>query len=262
MRLLLPLLLTTLLAPSALAGEAQVIEDPRVDVDLLARATRDGVRVGIRHRIEAGWHIYWENPGDSGMATAVEVEAPGWTAGPLLYPGPTLFSSGGLTSYGYAGEVVFFVDLKGEDRADLMVRSRWLICKEICLPQSAIASMPLPRAPDASTLLPLEALLPRQARPEDGVSIERTGDAFVIKVAGESPSTLFPSVELEEALGGKRPSFLREEIVNSGAFQVLRGHLSNSSAKGPLRGVLRLERTDGPVFIDLALPSPETGSSP
>ncbi len=262
MRILLPLLLLVLLAPPALAEEAQVIKDPRVDVDLLARPTEDGVRLGIRHRIEAGWHIYWENPGDSGMATSVEVEAPGWTAGPLLYPGPTSFSTGGLTSYGYAGEVVFFVDLKGKDRADLTVRSRWLICKEICLPQSAIASMPLPRASDAATLVPKEALLPRPAQPEDGVIVERNEDAFVIKVAGETPPTLFPSVEFEEALGSQPPSFLREEIVNSGAFQVLRGHLSNSPAKGALRGVLRLERADGPVFIDLTLPSPETGSSP
>src|SRR5438105_802342 len=43
--------------------------------------------VGLALRMRAGWHTYWHNPGDSGLATKIAWELPGGiTAGPILWP--------------------------------------------------------------------------------------------------------------------------------------------------------------------------------
>lgn len=61
--------------------------------------------VGIRMTPRAGWHGYWSNPGDSGIATTVRWSAPdGVSFGPLLHPAPSLLSAGGVHSYVHEGE--------------------------------------------------------------------------------------------------------------------------------------------------------------
>jgi thiol:disulfide interchange protein DsbD len=65
---------------------------PHVQVELIAdrAAPGDSMRLGLKFDLEPGWHIYWQNPGDSGgppeaawtlppgmMATGFEWPAPG-----------------------------------------------------------------------------------------------------------------------------------------------------------------------------------------
>ena len=63
------------------------------------------ILVGIRMTPRPGWHGYWSNPGDSGIATTVRWSAPGGESfGPLLHPAPSLLSAGGVDSYVHEGE--------------------------------------------------------------------------------------------------------------------------------------------------------------
>src|SRR5437868_3052839 len=59
--------------------------------------------VGVLLQIDPGWHIYWENPGESGAPTRVKMTAPpGVTVEPARYPIPKTFvQPGNLTGYGY-----------------------------------------------------------------------------------------------------------------------------------------------------------------
>lgn len=60
-----------------------------------------------------GWHVYWENPGDSGDGPQVEVTLPaGWEAGPVVFPRPDVAISNGEVFYGYGGPVEYLVPLK------------------------------------------------------------------------------------------------------------------------------------------------------
>lgn len=81
----------------------------------------------IEIKLKEGWHIYWENPGDTGMATQLESE------GELLFPVPTLFKhSNGLRTYGFEHEVVLFV---AKAPLDQEIALRWLACTdENCIP--------------------------------------------------------------------------------------------------------------------------------
>src|SRR5688572_9197775 len=48
--------------------------------------------VGVLLEIAPKWHVYWSNPGDSGMPTTVKFIAPdGFKVGELQYPTPVSF---------------------------------------------------------------------------------------------------------------------------------------------------------------------------
>jgi len=231
--------------------------EPKVQFDVLARATADGARLGLRYRIAPGWHIYWENPGESGMATSATAQVPaGMQAGPLRFPAPERFGSEVL-GYGYSGEVVLFVDVTGAPRGQARVASRWLVCNDICEPESGEAAVSLDALAARSTEMEaFEAQLPRPLTDTDGVQVVATGEALTITVTDATAVTLFPSLTLEAAMGGERPSFLREEIVNSPAVHALRASLGSPLTGDETLGVLRIERATGPSFVDLRLPRP------
>jgi len=129
-------------ALSALPAQADDDRDPEVRVTLIPSAgvVAPGAEltVAVHYVVEPGWHIYWENPGDSGLATSVETTAPGgWGVGPVQYPVPTRFVDGaGLVTYGWVGDPALLVDLVAAEEpgpAKISVATRWLACKERCV---------------------------------------------------------------------------------------------------------------------------------
>ncbi len=156
-------------------------EELRAEARLIAetRTVRPGTpfTVGIHIRMPEGAHIYWVNPGDSGLPTRVEWQLPpGFKAGPIQWPVPALFSDPPLASYGYAGEVVLPVvitppdDLAGIAAVRIAARAEWLLCKETCVPGGAevalgfrIAQEPGPRTSDADLLARFVARVPRES---------------------------------------------------------------------------------------------------
>ena len=119
-------------------------------------AEREAIRpghallVGIRLRMEPGWHTYWRNPGDSGLPTKVLWQLPqGFAAGEIQWPYPNRFRTGPLVSYGYEREVLLPVELRvpaslAAREVRLAARVDWLECQEICLPGKAELSLVLP----------------------------------------------------------------------------------------------------------------------
>ncbi|HTA94612.1 MAG TPA: protein-disulfide reductase DsbD domain-containing protein, partial [Verrucomicrobiae bacterium] len=49
----------------------------------------DTIWAGVDMKMDAGWHTYWKNPGDSGIATTIKWDLPpGVTAGEIQWPLP------------------------------------------------------------------------------------------------------------------------------------------------------------------------------
>ena len=75
MRFVVVLLCAALVSGARAAAAAESLAAPHVTVSLVADA--DAVRAGepfdagIRFALEKSWHVYWSNPGDSGLAPAV-----------------------------------------------------------------------------------------------------------------------------------------------------------------------------------------------
>ncbi len=109
--------------------------------------------VALSLTLEPGWHIYWKNPGDTGLPTAVQWQLPsGWKAGEIQWPYPDAFEFGGLINLGYEIDAILLVQLTPppgiEDGAVASLRAKleWLACKESCVPGEAQLMLDLPSA--------------------------------------------------------------------------------------------------------------------
>lgn len=104
--------------------------------------------VAVRFTIAPHWHLYWSNPGDAGLAPAIRWTLPeGFRAEQPRFPTPEKIVADGLISYGYHGELVLLTMLippagyVPEDRDTIRADIDWLVCRESCLPGSAIVRL-------------------------------------------------------------------------------------------------------------------------
>ncbi len=107
--------------------------------------------VGLRLVHQPHWHTYWTVPGDAGLPTQLQWNLPpGVQAGPLQWPVPQLLPAGPLANYGYEGTVLLPVTLHVPASAAegtslrLAARASWLVCNDICIPESADLEIALP----------------------------------------------------------------------------------------------------------------------
>jgi len=147
-----------LLAFLALPGRAAPVQTEHVEAELVAEnlglAAGGENWLGLRLRPQEGWHVYWRNPGDSGLPTALVWSLPpGLSAGEIEWPYPHRSQLGDIVNYGYGSEVLLPVrltvpaDWSGGSPVVLSAKAKWLVCKDICIPGSADLSLSLPVAP-------------------------------------------------------------------------------------------------------------------
>ena len=152
-------MLSATLWASAAAGSDRVRTDQvqaRLVSEVAEVAPYSGFWVGLRLKIKAGWHTYWSNPGDSGLATRIDWELPeGMVAGAIRWPVPHRFAIGDLMNYGYADEVVLLTRMSVWPPAGtgspvtLAANASWLVCAHICIPQEGRFELRLPSAAGA-----------------------------------------------------------------------------------------------------------------
>ena len=134
----------------AQAAESAAVTSARATVTLVSDTDRvaPGVpfRVGLRLKLAPGWHTYWQNPGDAGVAAEVNLTLPaGATAGPIAWPAPDRIMEGPIATYAYTGEVLLPVRIvPGSDPMKVQAEANWLVCKEICVPEEGRFQLDLP----------------------------------------------------------------------------------------------------------------------
>jgi len=102
------------------------------------------VLAAVRLHMDSEWHIYWRNPGDTGLATDIQWTLPaGITAGEIQWPTPDKDTTDGLTTYVYNDEAVLLVPLTvAEDLkpgpVKIQAKLSWLECKVECVPADAV----------------------------------------------------------------------------------------------------------------------------
>lgn len=161
-------------------GEDEVPVRARLVAESTGVAPGGTVRVGLLLEQDEGWHTYWRNPGDSGLATEVIWQLPeGWTAGPLVWPVPHRYvEAGDLVTHGYAGNVVLFTDITApaSARGEVTLRAavEWLMCRDLCIPGSAEVALTLDvggagRTASAAVQRDLDASAARLPRSADSI---------------------------------------------------------------------------------------------
>lgn len=137
------------LSASAHAGPVQVdqVEAELIAENLSFRPGEFDNWVALRLRPDPGWHVYWQNQGDSGIPTKLEWHLPaGASAGAIEWPYPHRESLGELTNYGYSEETLHLVPIRisAGTGAKLAARAKWLVCKDICIPGEANLELEVP----------------------------------------------------------------------------------------------------------------------
>lgn len=142
--------LLTLIATPLAAQEAPATPLVKAELLLDAATLKEGgtAWAGVRFTIPDKWHIYWQNPGDSGMPTTLKWTLPaGVEAGAIQWPAPERQPMDTLVNYGYSHEVVLPVPLSIRADGvvgDITVKADWLVCHDICIPESAVLTGTLP----------------------------------------------------------------------------------------------------------------------
>ncbi|MDB5356388.1 MAG: hypothetical protein JWN24_2841 [Phycisphaerales bacterium] len=119
--------------------------------DVSAFKPGDPFTVGVLLEIEPDWHVYWTNPGDSGLAPSVKFTLPpGFAASPLAFPIPTRFDQPDNTvAYGYHDRVLLTTrittpkDLPPGRNIEIGAAVSWLCCKDACIPGKAKTTLAL-----------------------------------------------------------------------------------------------------------------------
>lgn len=140
---------------AALSPAAHAERVGHVDVDLVAErpALERGASntLALRLRPDSGWHVYWRNPGDSGLPTRLRWTLPeGVSGGELQWPYPHPHRvDATLLNYGYETEVLHPVALEvapgyAADTARVVAEAEWLVCSDVCIPGKATLPRTLP----------------------------------------------------------------------------------------------------------------------
>ncbi|HEX9667300.1 MAG TPA: protein-disulfide reductase DsbD domain-containing protein [Thermodesulfobacteriota bacterium] len=130
---------------SSINSFAEELPKP-VKTELIADVSRikagEAFKIGVRFKIEPNWHIYWKNPGDSGLPTSVNFVVPhGFIVGDLRWPIPMIFKRpGDIEDFGYEASLLLFAevktpsDLSNNETIPIKAEATWTSCSDICIP--------------------------------------------------------------------------------------------------------------------------------
>lgn len=146
------LLITFMFAFRAGAGDIPVPVKAKLVLDVAAVKPGSSFNAGVLFEIEPGWHIYWKNPGDSGLPTTVEFGLPaGFEVKKLGWPLPVVFrGEGNVTDFGYEDSLLLTAGvnvpsgLPPGSVVELTGKVSWVSCREICIPGRATLTLELP----------------------------------------------------------------------------------------------------------------------
>lgn len=187
-------------------AEAQA-EKPHAKVELIAdwpAASGAGKTIwtGVLFDLDPGWHIYWQNAGDSGTPPKINWQLPaGYRAGGIRWPTPVRLSHGSIVDYGYEGEVLLMAPIE-RDRAlqqqagaqngaaAISADVRYVVCSDVCIPGRAHPNLSLlanaDRPADAAKWRDIfrrtRAQLPRPEPASWNISAQSQKDDFVLSV--------------------------------------------------------------------------------
>lgn len=149
---ILSLLAVFFAAAPSFAAESEPVDTGKVIASLVS--SHDSVQPGetiqlaLRTALDAGWHTYWSNPGDSGEPVQLDWKLPeGWETGNIVWPLPMTLPTGPIINYGFEGSPLFPVDVTVPSDAvigsveTLTLNFYYLVCKDVCIPEDGSASI-------------------------------------------------------------------------------------------------------------------------
>jgi thiol:disulfide interchange protein/DsbC/DsbD-like thiol-disulfide interchange protein len=222
---------------------------------------------GIVLTMAPGWHTYWENPGESGLATSITWTVPeGVVPGEISWPLPEkTIESGDVLTYGYSGETMLMVPITVSHSVapgstlHLKARVEWLECEKTCVPGAAVVELMLPvsgaspRPANQKLFATYQQRVPQRWTEEGGIPLDvgRSGDTLRITLTSDLRlRDLYPE-PLEGYIVG------RPRVAQTGGSIVVNIPLTisdSSRAATRFRGVLVFDAPQKVYGVSLEIP--------
>ncbi|MFN9322318.1 MAG: protein-disulfide reductase DsbD family protein [Holosporales bacterium] len=252
----------TLMSAHAPSAHAQSNNSPMVQATLLssrqAAAPGESFSMALRQDITPGWHTYWRNPGDSGEQTRLVWQLPeDWNVSAIAWPAPQAIAMPPLVNYGFSGTVILPVTVSVPDNAipgtviPIKVRAVWLVCKDVCIPESAdlvysltIDENSIEDVSGAGLIAETKAKLPRTFNAPLSLSLNNQDLFLDVSALQSSNSKTVYFFPYDNALiDHAAPQLLNDTTLNLKASGAIRGLLANPP--GQVEGLLRITTTSG-----------------
>lgn len=227
--------------------------------------------VGIHLQLDDGWHAYWKNPGDGGMAPTIVWDLPkDFHIDKLQWPTPRRFDLGGAIGFGYEKELLLLAKVTPPAElpreVELGAKVKWVVCDDAsCLPGGTTLSLRLPinhakarsNAKHATLFSETRKKIPQ---PHEALSASRQNNLILLTF--EHPHSIesaqfFP--EKAECIDHTAEPMLLPSKEHDGRYHVVLKEAEGADAEAPLRGILVLKHTNGleayAVNIPVALES-------
>ncbi len=254
-------LVLMLAAMPAMARESAPFSTARDTASLVtdtdAVAAGQPFHAGLRLRLAPGWHTYWQNPGDAGLAPELAVTLPGATVGPIMWPAPQRVAEGPITTFAYTGEVLLPVAITAAaGAAPLRAHATWLVCRNICVPEEADFAIDLPAGvPALSSEAPLFATAAAHSPVQPARPAQVAPDG-TLSIAGLPPMVMgaqfFPDTPGLIDAGANQPFTVAGDTLR---LRLPPG--ADFRAGAPLTGLLVLQGDHGETYLSIdAAPGP------
>lgn len=251
MRLLRTLLaiLTLGAALPSLAVPGSFVSTDQVRAELVAHAPQgvvagQSIWLGLAIAHQPHWHTYWKNPGDSGLPTTLQWTLPeGVKAGEIEWPTPKRLPIGPLVNHGYDGKLLLpvRVDVPAGFAADTLpvkLHAEWLVCKDVCIPESGDFALELPaRAAWSAQAAAFDAALAAAPRALPGAtaSASLTDAGLQIEVGGLPADWAGKAIELFPETAGVLDNAAPRQAAWNGNRWTVTVPLSDQRFESPQR---------------------------
>lgn len=266
LRPVLAMLCLALAGCGLLTGAALAVSSPEIALskraevvlmaDRLEAAPGDTITFALAQYLSPGWHSYWRNPGDSGMETTI-----GWSGlagdpaplefGPIEWPTPHRLPVPPLMNYGFKDEAVLVTvatvpeDWPVGDPIEIEAQADWLVCEEICVPESQLFTLSIPTGPksivDEEAARTVADARSRQPAPFSGKALFEEADGRA--------RLFLASPELAKAAQGHDAAFFAadwgvdvpasdQHVERRTDGLVLSFERGEAAVEGPLKGVV------------------------
>ena len=223
-------------------------------------APGSSVQLGIHFVLDPGWHIYWINPGDSGQPPRFQWQLPaGFSAGEIQWPHPERMQRvKELADFGYHNEVLFPVTLHiaatlaNRIPQEINVEAKWLVCREVCIPDHAqlhlalrVAQQTKQNAATAKLFADAKKLIPKPLPHGWKASAISAKDDFILTIATGKPLNKAEFFPLDTGVIDN-PAPQKVQPLPAGLKLVLKKSDLLTKPISALRGVLAI--SGGPAY--------------
>lgn len=174
---------------NGVAANADPVDAGNATVEVISErssiAPGDRFLAALKLDIDEGWHVYWRNAGDAGIAASIDWEITSDAkTGEFYWPAPHTIPLETLMNYGYEDqlilpfEIIAPASLKVGDNLIMTGKTEYQICLDICIWESA----------DIDLVLPVSQMPEPNA--ESGALITAALEASPVEMTGSATTNL------------------------------------------------------------------------